>query len=172
MMFCNGSPNAPNAFIRCSTASSPNISLRSFSPFSERSCVSIAPPAPFGPSSSRRSCRKRPERNPSRFAGLLVRSHHDLDVAVEAGEESHQTVDRVFTEVALEQAGHFGLADAHELTCSCLRELAFVREPVDFRHDLSLEEMSVGVRQAEIGKDIAASDFHFDFASHHLFSFL
>src|SRR6266571_9219105 len=41
-MFCSGSPKAPNAFVRCSTASSPNISRRSFNPFSCRSRISIA----------------------------------------------------------------------------------------------------------------------------------
>src|SRR5262249_45110091 len=41
-MFCSGSPNAPNALMRCSTASRPNISRRSFNPLSCRSRVSIA----------------------------------------------------------------------------------------------------------------------------------
>src|SRR5262249_8564557 len=42
IMFCSGSPNAPNALVRCSTASRPNISRRSFNPLSCRSRVSIA----------------------------------------------------------------------------------------------------------------------------------
>src|SRR5215831_16836012 len=43
MMFCSGTPNSPKAFIRCSTALSPNISRRSFNPRSPSSCVSIRP---------------------------------------------------------------------------------------------------------------------------------
>src|SRR5262249_20605612 len=41
-MFCSGSPNAPNAVMRCSTAAPPNISRRSFNPLSCSSRVSIA----------------------------------------------------------------------------------------------------------------------------------
>src|SRR6266852_964613 len=43
MMVCSGSPKAPSARIRASTASVPSISRRSFNPFSCRSRVSIVP---------------------------------------------------------------------------------------------------------------------------------
>jgi hypothetical protein len=57
------------------------------------------------------SSRKRTEDDSPLPAGFpLVRLHHDLDVTVEAGQESHETIDRVFSEVAFEHAEHFRLA--------------------------------------------------------------
>src|SRR5271170_5674538 len=101
-----------------------------------------------------------------------MRLHHDLNVAVEAGEEAHQALDGIFPEATLEHPRHLRLGDAHEFPGRGLGELAFVGDPVDFRNDLSFQEMSVSIRQAEIGKDVAASHLHFDLAYHHFLSSL
>src|SRR3977135_1683421 len=123
MMFCNGSPNAPNAFLRCATASLPNMSCEASGPCRKaRSCPSLL--HSFSAPGLLHSRREWPEGNSSCLAGLFVRLYDDLDIAVEAGQECDQTIDGIFTEVALEHAGHFGLADAHELAGPCLRELA------------------------------------------------
>lgn len=88
-----------------------------------------------------------------------MRPHNYLNVMVERREKPHQPFDRIFAEVSLEEARHFGLADAHPFSGVRLRQLARVRKAVDFRHHLRLEEMRVRVRQAEIGKDVFSLPF-------------
>src|SRR6266849_7960466 len=85
-----------------------------------------------------RSCRQRAERDTPSPAALLVRFHHNLNVAVETGEKAHQPVDRIFSEAPLEHPRHLWLRYAHELTSLSLGEVAFAGEPIDFRDDLSL----------------------------------
>src|ERR1700719_1534427 len=121
---------------------------------------------------SHRSRRKRTERDPSCLATFLMRFHHDLNITVEAGEKAHQPVDGIFSETPPEHPRHLGLGYAHELTNLNLGELAFVGNPIDFRDDLSFQEMSISIWQAEIGKNVAASHLHFDPAHHHFLSFL
>jgi hypothetical protein len=66
----------------------------------------------------------------------------------------------------------FWLGYAHELIGLSLGELAFAGKPIDFRDDLSLQEMRIGIRQTEIGKNIAACHRHSHPVSHHFLSLL
>src|SRR5437867_1395549 len=68
-------------------------------------------------------------------AGLFVRLNHDLNISVKPGQEFHQAIDRVFPKVASEHSGHFGLTDAHTLSCLRLRMHALRRQTLDFRDD-------------------------------------
>src|SRR5438067_1749238 len=95
----------------------------------------------FSDAAEKPSRRQRIERDPPRMPRFLVRAHSDLDVAIESGEKGHQPVDRVFAEIAPEHARDFRLGDPHALAGRGLSELALSREPVNLRHDLSLEEM-------------------------------
>jgi len=65
------------------------------------------------PCGRRWSSRGRLEEDAAAFARLRVRPHDNLDVAAERRQETHQAVDRIFAEVAVEQARDFRLADAH-----------------------------------------------------------
>jgi len=103
---------------------------------------------------------------------LFMRLHYNFNVTIKTREEPHESVNRVFSEIAFEHSRHLGLRDTHELTSSGLSEFTFIGNPINFRDDLGFQKMSVGIRQAKIGKDIAASHFHFGFAYHHFFSFL
>ena len=110
-------------------------------------------------------CGARVERDPAGLASFLVRPHDDIDVAIKAGEKSHEPIDRVFPEIALEHPGDLRLADAHELAGGGLGQLALMGQPVNLRHDLSLEEVRLRVGQAEIGEDIAAPGVHLNLAT-------
>src|SRR5882672_113737 len=85
-----------------------------------------------------RSGRKRAERDTPSLAACLVRFHHNLNVAIEAGEKPDQPLDGIFSKAPFEHPRHLRLGYAHELTSLSLGELAFVGEPIDFRDDLSL----------------------------------
>jgi hypothetical protein len=104
------------------------------------------------------------------FAGPLARTNHDLDIAVECSEEPHQPFDRIFAEMAPEHAGYLRLGSSNEFAHGGLRQFPHVGQPVDFRHDLRLEEMGLGIRQSEICENVAAADFHSNFTCHGLFS--
>src|SRR3989344_5877109 len=115
---------------------------------------------------SRTLSRCRPEGDPATFTSLLVRPHYDLDVTIKRGKKSHEPIDRVFAEITFEQARHLGLADAHAFSRLRLRQFPLMGKPIDFRDDLRLEEMGLGVRQAEVGENISAAHFDFDFTGH------
>jgi hypothetical protein len=73
--------------------------------------------------------------------------------------ESVEPLDGVFVELAFEHARDLGLANAHELPRFRLRELSLIGEPIDFRHDLSFQEMRLRIRQSEVGENITAAPF-------------
>ena len=93
----------------------------------------------------------------------FVRLNHDLNISVKSGQEFHEAIDRVFPKIASEHAGHLGLTDAQALSSLCLCQLALSRQTVNFRDDLRLEQVGLGIGQAEIGKDVVASGFDLDF---------
>jgi len=101
-----------------------------------------------------------------------VRFDDDLNVAIEVGEKPHQPLDGIFSKAPFEHPRHFWLGYAHELTGPSLGELAFAGQPINFRDDLSLQEMRIGIRQTKIGKNIAACHLNFDLGSHHFLSLL
>jgi hypothetical protein len=69
--------------------------------------------------------------------------------------------------VMLDGTARQGLSSSWVMHMNFLRDLTLVCDPVDFRDDLRLQEMGVGIWQAEIGKDIAASRFNLGLACHH-----
>src|SRR5205814_9086093 len=90
-------------------------------------------------------CRHGDELDASGLAGLPVRLDDNFHIAIEAGQEAHQAVDRIFAEMSFEHARDLRLADPHPLAGLCLRQLPPVRQPVYFRDDLGFEEMIVGI---------------------------
>src|SRR5215510_3801794 len=105
----------------------------------------VSYPAGLTGSNDRRLRGRRNERYSSLPASLFVRLNHDLNIPVKPGQKFHEPIDRVFPKVASEQARHLGLADAHALSGLCLGELALPRQAVDFRDDLRLEQVGLGV---------------------------
>ena len=87
-------------------------------------------------------------------AGFLARLGHDFHIAVKGSQELHQALDRILTEVPLEQSGDFGLADAHEGTRFSLCEFVAVGEAEQLGYDLSLEKVGIRVRQPQVCKDM------------------
>jgi hypothetical protein len=92
--------------------------------------------------------------------------NHDLDISVKPSQEFHEAIDRVFPKIASEHARDLGLTDSHALSGLRLGQLALPRQAVDFRDDLRLEQVGLGVGQAEIGKDVVTSGFDLNFPRH------
>jgi len=78
----------------------------------------------------------------------------------------NQALDRVLTKVTFKHARHLRLANTDTLPNLSLSQFPFSSESVNFRNDLSFQEMRAGIRQAEISKDIPASNFDFGPTSH------
>ena len=84
---------------------------------------------------------------------------HDLNVSVKPGQEFHKAIDRVLPKIASKHARHLGLTDAHALSGLCLGQLTLPRQAVDFRDDLRLKQVGLGVGKTKIGKDVVAPGF-------------
>src|SRR2546430_2497742 len=52
------------------------------------------------------SCRCRTKCNPPRPANLLMRFHYNFNVTIKTREEPHESVNRIFSEVAFEHPRH------------------------------------------------------------------
>jgi hypothetical protein len=63
--------------------------------------------------------------------------------------------------MAAQDFGKIGLADARQFGCSRLRELATLNEPPQFNHHCGLEQHLLRIGQAQVSKDVVASDFDF-----------
>ena len=60
--------------------------------------------------------------------------------------------------MAAQDIRQVGLFDADQLRRGHLRQLARFDEPVKLHDERSLQQVLLGVRQAEVGEDVAASD--------------
>src|SRR5215831_13075130 len=159
MMFCSGAPKAPNAFMRFVTASSPNISWRSFSPRSPSSRVSIVHP-PFS-----RFCLSS---KPGRIALVDKCAYAEVKVLA-AVTGPHQIV--TIRQSRVQEASDRLLAHAHGDGCVMYEPRADFRDPLinvgGFDHaddksasegffggdHVSENEHALGIRWTERGND-------------------
>src|SRR5690606_19631629 len=87
--------------------------------------------------------------------------HHNLDVATERCEKTHEALDGVLTEVAAKEAGDLRLRDPHERPGLHLSQPTFRLEPKELGDNLGLKEVRLRIRQAKVGEDILAAVVHF-----------
>ena len=81
----------------------------------------------------------------------------DVDIAPERVEQAEQALQRILAEVAPQQPRHVGLGQAHQPCGLGLGDAAIAHDVVDAADQLGLDEVSVGVGEAEIGEDVAAA---------------
>jgi hypothetical protein len=99
------------------------------------------------------------ERDPSAILRFSAAGPHgDFDILIERGQHSHQALQGKALIMAAQDIRQVGLLDADQLRRRDLRQLPRFDEPVKLHDERSLQQMFLGVRQAEIGEDIAASD--------------
>jgi len=83
--------------------------------------------------------------------------HGDLDVLAEGGEKVHETLNGKGTGAIAHQGGNVRLIDAENLAGFSLLEAAFFDEAVDLQSKLGFQELLLGMREAKVGKNIAAA---------------
>lgn len=84
--------------------------------------------------------------------------HDDVHFATEPGQHSHDAYGRDIAELSFQHSGKVGLADAGRARGFGLRELAVLQRVLHAAHHLSLEEVRVRIRKADIGKDIRRTE--------------
>jgi len=91
------------------------------------------------------------------FSMLLARrAHGDLHVLPEMGQELHQALDRKHPRPVAHQRRDVRLLDAKDCPSPGLGEAAVFDDPVYLQREARLQQLLLGMRQVEIGKDIAA----------------
>src|SRR6266567_1519268 len=88
-----------------------------------------------------------------------VRPYDDLDIMIERHQEPQQALHRKLPEFAAQHFGNVRLRDAEQLAGLDLFQLPILEDGVDFVDELRLDQMLLGVRQAEVFEDIAAAGF-------------
>jgi hypothetical protein len=94
----------------------------------------------------------------------VVGLYDDVYVVIEGDEEVQKALDGELAEVAAQQLGDIGLADAEQGGGLDLFEAALFHDRVDLEDQLRLDQVLFGVGQAEIFEHVAASDFVSRFA--------
>src|SRR5713101_9655742 len=90
---------------------------------------------------------------------LARRLDGDLHVLPKRGEKFDEAADGKITGAVAHQRGYMRLLDAENLSSLRLGEAALTDDLVDLQCQASLEKLLLRVRQAEIGKDVAAARF-------------
>jgi hypothetical protein len=88
---------------------------------------------------------------------LSRRLDRDLHVLSERGQEFHQPSDREIAGAVAHQQGDVRLLDAEDGAGLRLRQPARFDDFIDLQRQPCLEQFLLRIRQAEIGKDIAAA---------------
>jgi len=108
--------------------------------------------------------------------GLVVFSGNDVDFAPsftrrfdtnlhilsKGSQEIHQTFDREGAGSVAHQCGDVRLFDPEDPSRFGLGEVTLPDKPVNLQRQFCFQELPLGMRQAEIRKNIAAALFHFD----------
>ena len=87
---------------------------------------------------------------------LARRAHGDLDVLPEMGQELHQALNRKHARPVAHQSRDVRLLDAKDFPSPALGEAAVFDDPVYLQREARLQQFLLGMRQVEVGKDIAA----------------
>jgi hypothetical protein len=98
--------------------------------------------------------------------GTWRRFYHDFDVPAEQVEKVNESFGRKICEIPTQQTRYLGLVDPQQLCCGGLGKAALADSLIDARRKFCLRELFFGVCQAEVGKNIAASNVVCDFLNH------
>src|SRR5665213_2447222 len=91
---------------------------------------------------------------------LLCRvTHVDLYIPAQTREAIHELAFREAAKLAAEHAGKFGLWYAEQRCSFDLRQPLLFQNFADFADELSFDEQAASRRAAEIGVDVATTDF-------------
>ena len=85
--------------------------------------------------------------------------HDHIHLAAQPRQHPHDAFDRDIAEMAAEQAGYVGLADACGFGGGGLGQAASGNHILHARDELCLEQMGVGIGIAQISEHIAGADF-------------
>src|SRR5271170_1473180 len=88
---------------------------------------------------------------------LPRRLHRNLHVLSERGEKLHQAADRELSGTVAHQRRDVGLPDAEDFAGLRLRQAALLDDLVDLQRQAGLEQLLLGIRQAEISEHVAAA---------------
>src|SRR5947209_14113323 len=110
-----------------------------------------------------RSCRRRRKGNASGPVARRTWLRADFHVLIEGGEHPHQALDRIAAEPSSKNMRQVGLADADLLGRRSLVELALLDEPPKLDDDVRLDQLVLGVRQAEVGENVDAAEVNLGF---------
>ncbi len=83
----------------------------------------------------------------------------DLDILIERHEKARKAFDGKPPELAAQQLGHIGLADAEQTGGIGLFQAALLHERVNLEDELRLDHVLPRIRQAEIPEHVPAADF-------------
>src|SRR5271166_3794253 len=86
-----------------------------------------------------------------------MRFYHDFNILIECNEETQKTLDRKLPELAAQQLGDIGLADAEQTGRLDLFQAALFHDGVDLAHQLRLDQALFRVRDADVLEDVPAS---------------
>src|SRR3989475_1644008 len=121
----------------------------------ETSSASAETRVPRGRRCGNDSASSRPDNG--NFSMLLARrAHGDLHVLPEMSQELHQALDRKHPRPVAHQRRDVRLLDAKDCSSPGLGEAAVFDDPVYLQREARLQQLLLGMRQVEIGKDIAA----------------
>lgn len=101
---------------------------------------------------------------------LAGRPHRDFNILPKGGQKVHQALDGEVARLPAHQTGNVRLLDAQYRAGRGLRESSILDKPIDFEREAGLELFALGIRKAEVGKDVAATLFDSDLVLLHLSS--
>jgi hypothetical protein len=88
-----------------------------------------------------------------------VRLYDDFHVMIEGHKETHQALDGKLAELTAQHLADVGLFDSEGLGGLGLFHVAALHDGVDLEDELGLNQMFFGIGDAEVFKDVSASDF-------------
>jgi hypothetical protein len=97
-----------------------------------------------------------------RFVRVLMRLHDDFDILAQRDEEAEQALDGELPKFAAQHLRNIRLLNAEQFRRGDLLEPAILHKTADLIYKLRLDEMFIRIRQANIGKDVAAAFFVVD----------
>src|SRR6185312_11203386 len=105
------------------------------------------------------------------LAGFAMGARGYFDVLAECGQHPHQSGLGISAEPPAQYLGKISLIDADQFGCRRLAQAALLDKASELDHDRRFEQHILRIGQAQIRKDVAASDLDFLLAfSHGLFS--
>src|SRR5580765_3388012 len=84
--------------------------------------------------------------------------HDDFDVLPKGDEKTKQPLNRELPEIAAQHFRNVRLLDAKQLCRVDLLQTTRLHEAANLVDELGLDEVFLGIRQSDIGKNVAASD--------------